>query len=134
MTADVWRPVHLVAGEESDADLPDLYLRGGAILPLGPVVQHTGQWDLTELELVVSLDADGRATGVLYEDDGDGYGYRTGAYRLTRFAAVRDGDEWVKAAVAPGDGWPAEGAGADLVVWVHADVIEEMPSDESLAL
>ncbi len=53
---------------------------------------------------MVSLDADGRATGVLYEDDGDGYGYRTGAYRLTRFAAVRDGDEvGVSAEIIGGD-------------------------------
>ena len=64
----------------------------GAILPLGPVMEYAQQAPLNPLELVVRLDADGRASGVLYEDAGDGYGYREGEYRVTRFDAVRDGD------------------------------------------
>jgi len=84
--AGLWRPVRLVSGEENDTNLPDLYLRGGAILPLGRIVQHTGESGLDELELVVSLDEDQRAEGYLYEDAGDGYGYQRGEFRLTRFA------------------------------------------------
>lgn len=66
-------------------------LRGGAILPLGRVVQNTTETLLEPLTLIVSLDANGRAEGVLYEDDGDGYGYQNGNYLLTRYAAEQSG-------------------------------------------
>ena len=102
-----WRKFHPLADEVDDRDLPDLYLRGGAILPLGPVIQHTGQWNTDELELVVSLDAEGRAEGLLYEDAGDGYGYRDGEYRLTRFTAERAGEAVTVATEVIGGNWPA---------------------------
>jgi alpha-glucosidase len=102
-----WRAVHLVAEEQGDGDLPDLYLRRGAILPLGAVVQHTGEQDLNELELVVNLDDAGHAVGLLYEDAGDGYGYRAGEYRLTRFVAVRTGEQVTVTAAVVGGQWAA---------------------------
>jgi alpha-glucosidase len=75
-----------------DPDLPHLRVREGAIVPLGPVVQHVDERPLEEVTLVVNLDAVGRARGTLYEDDGEGYGYERGEYRLTSFeAAVEDG-------------------------------------------
>jgi alpha-glucosidase len=114
-----WRAVHLVADESGDRDLPDLYLRAGAILPLGAVVQHTGQQDLSELELVVNLDGAGHAAGLLYEDAGDGYGYRAGDYRLTRFAAVRTGERVSVTAEVVGGQWAA--AERQLVVRVLGD-------------
>ena len=51
-------------------------LRGGAILPLGRVVQSTTEALLDPLTLMVSLDAEGRAEGVLYEDGGEGSAHR----------------------------------------------------------
>jgi alpha-glucosidase len=103
----LWRPVHLVAGEEVDADLPDLYLRGGAILPVGPIMQYTGAATVTQLELLVSLDDDQRAEGYLYEDAGDGYGYQRGAYRLTRFTYDTNRESGkLRAEIVAGD-WPA---------------------------
>jgi alpha-glucosidase (family GH31 glycosyl hydrolase) len=95
-----------LVAEENDPDLPRLYLRGGAILALGPIVQHTGELSLDELELVVSLDAEGRAEGLLYEDDGDGYGYEKGEYRLTRFVAQQDGDNVQIQTETVGGSWP----------------------------
>lgn len=76
MPAGIWRKFEPT--ETSDAQLPELYLRGGAILPLGPIVQHTGERPLDPITLVVSLDANGEARGELFEDDGDGFGYRDG--------------------------------------------------------
>ena len=73
------------------------------------MIRHTGQWDLAELELLVSLDAKGHAAGLLYEDAGDGYGYRRGEFRLTRFVATSgpgDGDVTIAAEHVAG-GWPA---------------------------
>ncbi|MEN8006952.1 MAG: TIM-barrel domain-containing protein [Candidatus Krumholzibacteriota bacterium] len=83
--AGKWVKVGLVPGDLDDPDLPDLYLREGAVLPLGPIMQWSGERPLDELELLVNPGPDGRAVGFLYEDDGDGYAYRDGAYRVTEF-------------------------------------------------
>ncbi len=90
----IWRTVSLV-GETSASDVnqPDLKIRGGAIVPLGPVMEYTGEQPLDPLTLLVSLDDSGQADGWLYEDAGDGYGYQQGAYRHARYAASRVGNQ-----------------------------------------
>jgi alpha-glucosidase len=89
----IWREITLV-GENTTTmpALPVLKIRGGAIVPLGRVVQSTTQPLLEPLTLMVSLDADGRAQGSLYEDDGEGYGYRDGDYLLTTYGAQQVGE------------------------------------------
>lgn len=86
----IWRTVSL-AGENSTTDKyqPDVKIRGGAIIPLGQVIQSTAEESLDPLTLLVSLDAGGRATGRLYEDAGEGYGYQQGDFLLTTYEAVR---------------------------------------------
>ncbi|KAH9687554.1 Heteroglycan glucosidase 1 [Citrus sinensis] len=74
--------------EDSHPDLPSLYLRGGSILPLGPPHQHVGESKPSDdLTLLVALDENGKAKGVLFEDDGDGYGFTEGQYLLTHYEA-----------------------------------------------
>ncbi|HRX86425.1 MAG TPA: glycoside hydrolase family 31 protein [Phycisphaerae bacterium] len=89
----IWRTLALV-GENSAADVnqPDLRLRGGAILPLGPVMEYTNEQPLSPLTLMISLDASGYAEGTLYEDDGDGWDFLAGDYRLARYTATRSGN------------------------------------------
>jgi alpha-glucosidase len=58
-----------------------LLVRGGAILPLGPVLQHTGERPLDELTLQIY--PDGTSRFELYEDDGRSNAYRQGCYALT---------------------------------------------------
>ncbi|MBU1495101.1 MAG: DUF5110 domain-containing protein, partial [Actinobacteria bacterium] len=104
-----WRAFSLVEGDGADLDLPVLMLGAGHILPLGPVVQWSGERPLDELELVVCLDDEGKAEGLLYEDAGEGFGYREGAYRLTRFTAqTREGEVVVSADVVEGN-WARSG-------------------------
>ncbi len=96
---EIVRPVDL-------ATLP-LYVRAGAILPLGPVKQHLGETVDTPMEVRVYPGADGQFQ--LYEDDGETFDYRRGRYRLTRF----DWDEArrtlsVQPATGPSDPLPAE--------------------------
>lgn len=101
----IWRTISLV-GEDYARDKfqPEIRLRGGAILPLGCIVQNTSEESLAPLTLVVSLDAHGEAEGELYEDAGDGYGYRDGDYRLTKYRAFRkDGEVIVSVARREGD-------------------------------
>jgi alpha-glucosidase len=59
-----------------------LYVRAGAVLPMGPVLQHTGQWPPGALGLHVYP---GTGESWLYEDDGHSMAYRSGQFQLTRF-------------------------------------------------
>jgi alpha-glucosidase len=92
-----WKEIAWIAeGEETPIpgaspgafdELPTVFLRAGAIVPLGPPMEHTGEKPLDPLTLLVRLDESGRAEGWLYEDDGESEDHRQGAYRLTRFVA-----------------------------------------------
>jgi alpha-glucosidase len=86
-----WRPLNL-HGDRTDPDLPDLFVRPGAIITAGPIIQFTGEKPLDPLTLYVSLDEAGKAEGTLYEDEGQGYGYRSGDFLRTRYTATRTGD------------------------------------------
>jgi len=76
-------------GEGEDPDLPELYLRPGAIVPTGPVMEYVDEKPLDQIRLLVAFDREGRASGTLYEDAGDGDGFQRGEYRLTTFIASR---------------------------------------------
>ncbi|KAL5550807.1 hypothetical protein UlMin_000983 [Ulmus minor] len=74
--------------DDSHPDLPAFYLEGGAIIPLAPPHQHVGEATPSDdLTLVVALDEQGKAKGILYEDDGDGYGFTEGQFLLTHYVA-----------------------------------------------
>ncbi len=92
MPKGVWRKVELV-GEANHPDLPELRVREGGIVPLGPVMEYSSEKALDPLTLVVSLDTRGQATGTLYEDAGDGFGYQKGEYLLTTYQAKQEGDK-----------------------------------------
>ena len=83
-----WDPLKL---EEKD----DLYQaivcqRAGSIVPLANLYQNTTEYATDSLTLLVNPAADGTAEGTLYEDEGDGYAYRTGAYNRYEFKASTD--------------------------------------------
>lgn len=78
--------------DSKDPDQPGLYLKPGTIVPTGPVMEFVDEKPLDPLTLIVCLDADGRATGTLYEDAGTGWGYRDGDYLQTTYAARRSGE------------------------------------------
>ena len=94
MPAGIWRPFDF-GGDSRDPDLPGLFIRGGAILPTGPVVQHVGEKPLDPLTLIVCLDEEGRAEGTVYEDAGEGHGYKSGEYSLRTYVAEQAGREVV---------------------------------------
>ena len=87
-----WREVSLVPGDREDPDQARLLVRPGAIVPLGRVVQSTVEESLSSLTLLVCLDENGRASGQLYEDDGEGFGYQADEFLLTTFRAEKVGD------------------------------------------
>ena len=87
-----WRTISLV-GEDSKNDKyqPELKIRPGAIIPLSDIIQNTTEYSLKNLDLYVSLDENGKASGQLYHDEGDGYGYDNSIYSLTTFTAEKKG-------------------------------------------
>jgi alpha-glucosidase len=70
-----------------DLNLPMLYVRAGAIIPLGPSVQFSDEKPLDPLTLVFALDEEHQAVGALYEDAGDGHGYAKGDFLLSHYRA-----------------------------------------------
>lgn len=99
-----WRDVQVLGTpEERQADQARLLLRPGAALPVAKPAQHTGAISLADLTLVANPDASGRAVATLYEDAGDGFGYKDGDYRLTRYTVtVKDGKPEVSTEVLEG--------------------------------
>ena len=83
-------PARIIAPAPLDR-LP-LYVRAGAILPLGPVMQHTGERPLDELTVRVWP---GEGAFTLYEDDGHSFAYRQGAWATTPFRVHTTGGETV---------------------------------------
>lgn len=79
---DFWTGKKYEGGREVTADAPidkiPLFVRKGSIVPMGPVVQHTGELPGKELTIVVYPGRDARF--VLYEDEGDNYDYEQGCF------------------------------------------------------
>jgi alpha-glucosidase len=85
---DFWTSEPLEGGRTVEVEVPlgrlPLFARGGSVLALSPVAQHTGETLDRPLELRAYLQ-DGRAGGALYEDDGHSMEFETGAFRRTTF-------------------------------------------------
>jgi alpha-glucosidase len=115
-----WRALSVVEGDDGKYQ-PALRIRPGAIVPAGPPMQHTDEQPLDPLTLYVSLDEKGEAAGALYEDAGNGFGYRSGEYRLTTYAARLGADGKPALSVTAAEGRQMKAARSVRVVWVKAD-------------
>lgn len=82
-----------------------LFIRAGAAVPTAPVVQHTAELKDVPLTLVVA--AGGGGTSHVFQDAGDGYGYRAGA---SRTIAVTQDARGVLLDIPPNRGWQRVGA------------------------
>jgi alpha-glucosidase (family GH31 glycosyl hydrolase) len=83
---DFWSEEKIEGGREIDrpvdlATMP-LYVRAGAIIPMGPIKQYTSEKVDGPLTLTVYPGADGAFT--LYEDDGSTFNYRKGEFTKIR--------------------------------------------------
>ena len=74
-------------GNVDDGRQAYVALRAGAIIPLAKVFQNTVEYNTDELTLLVNTDSDGNASGVMYEDEGDGFAYRNGKFAEYLFTA-----------------------------------------------
>jgi alpha-D-xyloside xylohydrolase len=82
---DFWTGQRHAGGRSVERDYAldefPLFVRAGSILPLGPVVEHTGQRPDAPWEIRIYPGADGSFT--LYEDDGETYRYEHGERATT---------------------------------------------------
>ncbi|MBW8897192.1 MAG: DUF5110 domain-containing protein, partial [Massilia sp.] len=79
---DFWTQERLKGGQTVAKDVPldvfPLYVRAGAIVPMGPVVQYATERPDAPYEIRVYPGADGKFT--IYEDDNETYDYEKGRY------------------------------------------------------
>lgn len=85
---DFWTGERAEGGREIardvDLDTMPLYVRSGAILPLGPVKQYTSEKVDAPLSVTIYPGADG--SFLLYEDDGKSFNYRKGDWTGIKMA------------------------------------------------
>lgn len=79
---DFWTGEFFEGGQNIDVEAPidkiPLFVRQGSIIPMGPVIQHTGE--LPGKEIRISLYPGKDAEFVFYEDEGDNYNYEQGSF------------------------------------------------------
>lgn len=85
---DFWTGQRMKGGQTVKADAPldriPLFIKAGSIVPMGPIVQHSGEKTADALEIRVFGGADGEFT--LYDDEGDNYNYEKGASSTISFS------------------------------------------------
>jgi len=100
---DFWTNDVVAGGSEVeravDLETMPLYVRAGAIIPMGPVRQYTSETVDEPLTLVVYPGTDGEFD--LYEDDGSSFDYRTGAWMGINIR-WRDAERRLTLALTPG--------------------------------
>jgi len=72
---------------ETSTELPELKIRAGGIIPIQAPTQHSGEKP-SYLGLIIALDDMGSASGIVYDDAGDGYEYTKGGYLLIAYTAT----------------------------------------------
>jgi alpha-glucosidase len=77
--------------DKDDGFQPYLAQRPGSVIPMGNLYQNTVEMKSDSLTLLVNPDAEGRAEGRLYEDDGDGFAYQQGNFAEYKLQAATEG-------------------------------------------
>ncbi|HZH32966.1 MAG TPA: TIM-barrel domain-containing protein [Pyrinomonadaceae bacterium] len=87
---DWWTGARHEGGTTAEIDAPlsrlPLFARAGAVIPVQPTIQHTGETAGAALSVVAVAGADGE--GRIHQDAGDGYGYRRSAWRATTVTQI----------------------------------------------
>jgi alpha-glucosidase/alpha-D-xyloside xylohydrolase len=91
---DFWSSESIRGGsvieKEVDLSTMPIYVRAGAIIPMGPEIQHTAENEFGSLIVRIYPGQDGQF--MLYEDDGHSYDYLDGEYMMTGFYWDDDSD------------------------------------------
>ena len=102
---DFWTGERFDGGKRIDYSCPlermPLFVKAGALLPLGPVMSYVGEKEEDELTIRIFPGADGRFE--LYEDDGISFAYERGERSVTRMR-YEEGTEGWRLTVSAADG------------------------------
>jgi alpha-glucosidase len=88
-TGDLLHGGRLIRAQAPLETLP-LFVRSGAVLPLGPKQNWIGQKPLNPITFEIYPDESGQAATSLYEDDGISPAYEQGSFRRTAIQVNRD--------------------------------------------
>ena len=84
---DFWTGKRIKGGQTIKAEAPldkiPLFIKAGAIVPMGPIVQYSGKKTADTLEIRVYKGMNAQFD--LYEDEGDNYNYERGKYTIIPF-------------------------------------------------
>jgi alpha-glucosidase len=84
---DYWTGRQLAGGGMMHVDAPldtvPFYVRGGAVVPMGPEMNYVGEKPTDPVTFEIFPDVEDAAQGSLYEDDGVSPAYRNGVERRT---------------------------------------------------
>jgi len=104
---DYWTNKKYAGGTMITVDAPldvvPLFVRGGAMIPVGPSLNYVGEKPADPITFNIYPDDTGSASGSLYEDDGLSPAYKTGAFRRTTLTGQR-GPRGFTVAIAPVEG------------------------------
>ncbi|MEH6406854.1 MAG: TIM-barrel domain-containing protein [Leeuwenhoekiella sp.] len=98
-----WQTIDFEEGKD-DGYQAIVKLRDGAIVPLGSVIQSTEDYSTAKLTLLINPDKNGNASGILYDDAGEGFGYKKGDFASIKFTASKKGKNKLKVEVEQADG------------------------------
>jgi len=94
---DFWTDEPICGPSHVEVDAPlerlPLFVRGGSVVPIGPVMQYVGERPIDKLILHIYPDTPSTKARAsqLYEDDGHTRTFQEGAYRITDFVLSTDG-------------------------------------------
>lgn len=106
---DYWTGARRAGGKvvrvEAPLETVPLFVRAGAIIPMGPEMNYVGEKPVDPLTLEIYPDEKGRASASWYEDDGVSPDYKKGVFRRTSVDVSRSGGAWQIALAAPQGGY-----------------------------
>ncbi len=86
---------------EAPLETVPMFVRGGAIIPLGPEMNYVGEKPVDPITFAVYPDAKGAAATSLYEDDGLSPSYQQGVFRRTAVTVQQRGGGYTATISAP---------------------------------
>jgi alpha-glucosidase len=86
---------------EAPLETVPMFVRGGAIIPTGPAMNHVGEKPVDPITFAIYPDEKGAAATTLYEDDGTSPGYLQGALRRTAVTVKRTANGYAVNLSAP---------------------------------
>ena len=102
---DFWTNKKYEGGTMFTADAPletvPMFVRAGAIIPMGPEMNYTGEKPRDPITFNIYPDEAGSASMTLYEDDGVSPAYKQAGFRRTTFSVKRVGLGYVVTILAP---------------------------------